>query len=158
MRIYRSRKLLPVIVLLAVTPFCAHEARGEPPPTASARGEPPPTASSRVLEEEASTSGSGVRTAGWITMGGSAVLLSGSGLMFYLANRNRVQTPGSNVSTNEQNAAVETYTAFGRVLLVAGLVSVATGVTLVLIAPKERRVTQIDVSLGPGQFVLRAGF
>lgn len=98
----------------------------------------------RTPTEQAST-GSQMRTAGWVMMGGGAAAVSAGLVMFRLEYVNAHET---DEPPNVKDDKAKTYHTAGQVLLWAGVVGLGTGASLVLFAPKDKAAPQVSVGLG----------
>ena len=107
----------------------------------------------RLVEERSSA----VATAGWITMGGGALLVSGSVVMFALAQHKQSEDSfgSSSEPLGPRNRTIERYHVSGQVLRFTGAGAFATGLSLVLFGPKEHKA---QVLVGAGTLQLRACF
>lgn len=103
------------------------------------------TPSNDAPTEQAST-GSKMRTAGWITMGGGIAAVSAGLVMFRLEYVNAQESVAE--PTNEKADKTKTYHTAGQVLLWAGVVGVGTGISLILFAPKDKTTPHVAIGLG----------
>jgi hypothetical protein len=139
----KSRLAVALLVVAALSPGVA---AGEP----------------CAAEQVSAPSGPGttMRTAGWLTAGGGGALLSGSLVMFLLADQKHSQIAqgAPSVSPAETNKDMRADIVAGDLLFAAGVVGVATGVSLVLFAPRDETKPRMDVGFGPGRLVLGGSF
>ena len=91
--------------------------------------------------------GQTMRTAGWLTLGGALAALTGSVVLFRLADEKPApdaspgQVSARNDSMRREHGAAE-------ILLLASAVSAATGVSLVLLAPNDEASPHVAIGLG----------
>ena len=138
-----DRRLLPSALVAAMT-FAATAAHAEPP-----------TASSDSPAEQAST-GSQMRTAGWITAGGGVAALSAGLVMFRLAHVKNEDAVHSQEGLDEKSRDATRYHTAGQILLFTGVAGIATGASLVIFAPKDKVAPRVSVGLG--QIAFRGNF
>ena len=97
--------------------------------------------------------GSPLRTAGWYTAGAGAIVLGTSAFFFVMAKNDHDEVKESRGGLADDSFDRHFTTA--KVLALAGVVGVVTGVTLILVAPKHHEVA---LSAGPGQLTLSGSF
>lgn len=94
-----------------------------------------------------------MRTAGWYTAGGGVALLGTSAVFFAIAKNDHDQLTENRGGLADD--AFDRHFTTAKILAVAGVVGVATGVTLILVAPKRHEVA---LRAGPGQLTLSGTF
>ena len=114
---------------------------------AVARADPPAAA-------EAQAAGARMRRIGWITAGGGAAVLVASGVMYGVAFKEREDLTKN--YTHSESKAFERDLRTAKILTMVGLVAVGTGITLVLVAPKNEN--QVRVSAGLGEIAIAGTF
>lgn len=101
---------------------------------------------------ESTHGGSPLRTAGWYTAGAGVAILSTSAVFFVMAKNDH-----NELMENRGPQAADGFDRHfttAKMLAVAGIVGVATGVTLILVAAKH----EVALSAGPGQLTLSGSF
>lgn len=137
------RKLQHLIsVVMATMALLTSNARADSSSGSGATREPTP-------EPE---SPSGVLLAGWLTLGGGVLALAGGAFTYSVGQAAR----DDDISLDRREEIVGRYTTVGTALLWLGAAATGTGITLVLLAPKDERVVQ--VSMRPGQLSLEGQF
>jgi hypothetical protein len=100
---------------------------------------------------------SGMKTAGWITIGLGAAAFCGSAVMGYLSNRKRSEATAPDASSlDEKSDTIERYDTAHNVLLIGAVVAAGTGVSLILFAPKD--APSLKVGISPEQVFFRSSF
>jgi hypothetical protein len=98
-------------------------------------------------------SGSQLRNAGWFTVGAGSVVLGTSAVFFVMSSSDH----GKVTRDHDAKAAdaFDRHFTTAKILAVAGVLGVAAGVTLILVAPNKNEVA---LSAGPGQLALSGTF
>src|SRR5690606_7478613 len=103
------------------------------------------------------------RLAGWITAGSGALTLGGAVVTLHLAQDRHASLVAdlqaerpTDVSTRSDE--VQHYLTASSVLFVVGAAGVATGVTLVLLAPRDAAGPKVAVAAQPGQLTVSGTF
>jgi hypothetical protein len=134
---------LTAMAALAEEPVC-----GSPSPQ-PAREEAPP----------ANT----LKRAGWITAGSGAVLMAG-GTLAWLVGEGRADKVRGHLDAGQVDAAkddrraADRYEVTGQILLAVGAAAAATGLTLVLVAPKAPRDKSVELAALPQGILLTGSF
>jgi hypothetical protein len=95
-----------------------------------------------------------MRQAGWYTVAGSAVVLTGSAVVFGLAAGEHSDMVESRPNRDATHAFDRDFTA-AKILTLVGVVGLGTGITLVLASPKEH---EVSVTAGLGALSLSGNF
>ena len=130
------------IVPLAVLFSWSQTAWAEPPNA----GSPPPEPNA----------GASMRRAGWITAGSGAVVLAGSAVLFGVAlNQHNEMTAETDHVDRSLDHSFDRNFRTAKILGLVGLVAVASGITLVVVAPEDH---EVSLTAGAGELTLSGSF